>query len=252
MRALSLFSGIGGIDLAAEWAGFETVAFCEYADFPRNVLQKHWPNTPIFKDIKELSRELLEREGVITNDKTIKLAHGGWPCQPYSVAGQLKGKEDDRDLWQEMSRVIDEIRPDWFVGENVANFANMELDRTLSDLESFGYEATTFILPALAVGAEHQRLRTFVVANSYGLDVERCIEIEIPWGREIPRQLHTRSFEEINKRSAVYEPRLCRTYNGFPDQVDRLRALGNAVVPQQVYPIFAAIAEIERQLHLVH
>ncbi len=155
MRALSLFSGIGGIDLAAEWAGIETVAFCEYADFPRKVLNKHWPNVPIFKDVKKLSKSGLEKAGVIDRDKTIKLVHGGFPCQPYSSVGKRKGKDDDRDLWPEMFRIINELRPDWVVGENVANFANMELDRTLFDLENLGYETRTFILPASAVGAWH-------------------------------------------------------------------------------------------------
>ncbi|MFR6673089.1 MAG: DNA cytosine methyltransferase [Enterococcus avium] len=248
MRALSLFSGIGGLDLAAEWAGIETAAFCEYADFPRQVLRKHWPNVPIYKDIRKLNKKILLKDGVIDRDRTIGLVHGGFPCQPYSVSGEQKGKEDDRDLWPEMSRVVEELRPNWVVGENVANFANMELDRTISDLENFDYQTTTFVLPALAVGAEHQRLRTFVVANSYGIDVERCSEIQIPWGGGLSREFHARSFEEINRRSAVYQPRLCRAYNGIPDQVDRVKSLGNAVVPQQAYPIFAAIMEIERMV----
>jgi DNA (cytosine-5)-methyltransferase 1 len=246
VRALSLFSGIGGLDLAAEWAGIETAAFCEYAEFPRKVLKKHWPDVPIYKDIRKLNKKILLKDGVIDRDRTIGLIHGGFPCQPYSVSGEQKGKEDDRDLWPEMSRVVEELRPNWVVGENVANFANMELDRTISDLENFEYQATTFVLPALAVGAEHQRLRTFVIANSYGIDVERCSEIQIPWRRELSRELYARSFEEINRRSAVYQPRLCRAYNGIPDQVDRVKSLGNAVVPQQAYPIFAAIMEIER------
>ncbi|WP_432763384.1 DNA cytosine methyltransferase [Enterococcus casseliflavus] len=111
-----------------------------------------------------------------TEDHKEKLVHGGFPCQPYSSVGKRKGKDDDRDLWPEMFRIINELRPDWVVGENVANFANMELDRTLFDLENLGYETRTFILPASAVGAWHQRSRTFIVANA---DSKRWDSLEV-------------------------------------------------------------------------
>ncbi|MGG5333868.1 DNA cytosine methyltransferase [Enterococcus sp. AZ163] len=302
MRALSLFSGIGGMDLAAEWAGFETVAFCEYVDFPRKVLQKHWPDVPIYKDIRELNKELLMKEGVIDRDRTIKLVHGGFPCQPYSVAGKRLGKADDRDLWPEMFRVIEELQPSWVVGENVANFVNMELERTLIDLESEGYETQSFIIPAAAVDAKHQRNRTFIVAHANSLwESQSQGRIEDIWGRignssEImadteslrSRRLSIGKTEEesrlerngknvahaysqglersnrselespntsrysFEKSEWPVEPRVGRVADGVPNRVDRIRTLGNAVVPQQIYPIFAAIAEIERQLQLVH
>ncbi|MEC0084629.1 DNA cytosine methyltransferase, partial [Paenibacillus alvei] len=88
MRKLSLFSGIGGIDLAAEWAGMNTVAFCEREPFPQKVLRKHWPDTPIYDDVCELTREVLERDGIITNDRTIDIVSAGFPCQPFSLAGK--------------------------------------------------------------------------------------------------------------------------------------------------------------------
>ncbi|WP_052752975.1 YopX family protein [Paenibacillus larvae] len=100
MRKLSLFSGIGGIDLAAKWAGIETVAFCEKEPFPQKVLRKHWPNTPIYDDVCTLTREVLERDGIITRNRTIDLISAGYPCQPFSNAGKRKGKEDFSPLLQ--------------------------------------------------------------------------------------------------------------------------------------------------------
>lgn len=258
MKALSLFSGIGGIDLAAEWAGIDTVAFCEYADFPRQVLKKHWPNVPIFKDVKQLNKELLEKEGVIDQDRTIDIIHGGFPCQPYSSVGKRRGTEDDRDLWPEMFRIIDELRPTWVVGENVANFANMELDRTLSNLESIGYEARTFILPASAVGAWHQRSRTFIVANSNrkrwdSLEIHqksRCWAFcEDSFDQQTRGETRTEAGCILSRATGILaDPsvRIYRNDDGLSEGMDRLKSLGNAVVPQQIFPIFAAITELER------
>lgn len=278
MKALSLFSGIGGMDLAAEWAGIETIAFCEYADFPRAILKKHWPEVPIFKDVKTLNIKSIESEGI--DIESIELIHGGFPCQPYSNAGKLRGKEDDRDLWPEMFRIITEIKPNWVVGENVANFANMELDRTISDLESQGYETTTFVLPACGVDAKHQRFRTFILAYS---DRERYIhrksekystkarkyalsdtapssqvlfntnsirrnEVSFQ-NRVIKNRERKRKFNSTDSIPAGWasEPGVGRVANGISDRVDRIKSLGNAVVPQQVYPIFKAIIEIEKE-----
>lgn len=278
MRALSLFSGIGGIDLAAEWAGIDTVAFCEFADFPREVLKKHWPNVPIFKDVKTLNKEMLEKEGVIDRYRTIDLIHGGFPCQPYSQAGKQRGKEDDRDLWPEMFRIIREIQPTWVVGENVANFANMELDRTLFDLESEGYETSTFVLPACSVDAKHQRFRTFIVAhanskrhfyrqiNQQPTKRRKSSLCDITSSCEVLSDTHSKRRKTLRDESQISsyrkrdwkpspanslparwatEPNVGRVADGVSDRLDRIKSLGNAVVPQQVYPIFEAIMEIE-------
>ncbi|MGQ9028303.1 DNA cytosine methyltransferase [Bacillus licheniformis] len=303
MKSIELFAGIGGIALAAEWAGIDTVAFCEREPFCQKVLQKNFPGVPVFDDVCTLNRQLLEEKGVIEPGGTVDIISGGFPCQPYSIAGKRKGKEDDRDLWPEMFRIIKELRPTWVVGENVANFANMELDRTLFDLESAGYKGQSFIIPACAVDAKHRRDRTFVVAysdsarelqqkrseqkfrdrisnsceaipytNSTGLEGENRSELESSdvtrcspladsenkrdvWRNRLvsnddrstgKRGYHRRGAktDDGGQRWAA-EPDVGRVAHGISNRVDRIKGLGNAVVPQQIYPIFKAIMEQE-------
>ena len=160
---LSLFSGIGGLDMAAEWAGIETIGQCEWAEYPTKVLEKHWPDVPRWKDIRTLTGEsFYERTG----RRTVNIISGGFPCQPFSVAGKQRGKEDDRYLWPEMVRVIKELRPTWIVGENVAGIVRMALPDILSELEACGYRTRTFLIPACAVGARHRRYRVAIVGYS--------------------------------------------------------------------------------------
>ena len=160
---LSLFSGIGGLDLAAEMAGIKTVGQCEWADYPTKVLEKHWPDVPRWRDIRTLTGEIFREK---TGIRSVDIISGGFPCQPFSVAGKRRGKEDDRYLWPEMLRVIQELRPAWVVGENVAGIVNMALDTVLSDLESLGYTCQAFIIPACAVDAAHRRDRCAILAYS--------------------------------------------------------------------------------------
>lgn len=227
----SLFTGIGGIDLAAEWAGFRTVGQCELADYPYKVLCKHWLDVPKWRDIRDVTAEdFYKRTGL----RTVDLISGGFPCQPFSVAGKQKGKRDDRYLWPEMLRVISEIKPAWVLGENVPGIIKIAGRTVCEDLERAGYAVTVFNFEAAAVGAPHRRDRVFFVAHTKSAVSKRI------W----PKQNRTQS-RFANSSWWAVEPRVGRVAHGIPNRVDRIKCLGNAVVPQQVYPILKAIAEIE-------
>lgn len=300
---LSLFSGIGGLDLAAEWSGFRTVGQCEWADYPTKVLEKHWPDVPRWRDIRTLTKESFYDR---TGKRTVDIVSGGFPCQPFSVAGKHRGSEDDRYLWPEMLRVISELRPRWVVGENVAGIVNMALDTVLSDLESQGYAVQAFVIPACGVDAPHKRERVAIVAHSnnerlQGRERESVSECsrervaresstyvadadngggtvrrhgEFPAVEETAggwRNNRGRTAEYVagERRTAQpglgggsdgfsrwmdsvryrwadrsWEFEIPRTAVGIKDRVNRLKCLGNAVVPQQFYPIFRAIHDL--------
>lgn len=347
---LSLFSGIGGLDLAAEWAGFETIGQCEWADYPTKVLEKHWPDVPRWRDIRTLTGEsFYERTGL----RTVDVISGGFPCQPFSVAGKQKGKGDDRYLWPEMLRVIRELTPRWVVGENVPGILRIAAADVISDLEREGYNVAVFDFEAAAVGAPHRRERVFFVANCLrdgyfnrtneeqstktGIDAQRksarrCADVAYAMRdggktRDANQERReTRDTTEPNNHSQVIsdtartmqngsvaraeQTEIARPANGYKrsgedaisdtddglrdnankalctggntinrccgwtaqsrlggmadglsrwldepldvprlttkreHRADRLKCLGNAVVPQQAYPVFAAIAKV--------
>jgi DNA (cytosine-5)-methyltransferase 1 len=162
MKHGSLFSGIGGFDLAADWMGWENIFHCEIAEFPRKILNHYWPNADCHEDIKKT--DFTKYRG------TVDIISGGFPCQPYSAAGKRLGKEDDRHLWPEMLRVIREVKPQWVVGENVRGLLNwnggMVFHEVCADLENIGYEVQAFIIPASGINAPHQRERLWIVANT--------------------------------------------------------------------------------------
>ena len=271
---MSLFSGIGGLDLAAEWAGFETVGQCEWADYPTKVLEKHWPDVPRWRDIRTLTGEDFYAK---TGLRTVDVISGGFPCQPFSTAGYRRGKDDDRYLWPEMLRVIRELKPASVVGENVAGIVSLALDQVLADLEGEGYACQAFIVPAAGVGAWHRRERVAILAYSDSIRQqtgyskvrkknrdETQSTSTLPSGAKKPvSNAESVRFRKMRQGDAAKQPTLrefsarcmrgegwagdepCvgRVANGVPHRVDRIRALGNAVVPQQFYPFFAALAE---------
>lgn len=162
MRHGSLFSGIGGFDLAAEWMGWENVFHCEWMEFPRKVLDYYWPNADSHTDI--CKTDFTKYEG------TVDIISGGFPCQPFSLAGKRKGTSDERYLWHEMLRAIQEIKPTWVIAENVFGITNIDgglvFEQVCLDLEAEGYEVQPFIIPAAAKNAPHRRDRVFFVAYS--------------------------------------------------------------------------------------
>ncbi len=267
---LSLFSGIGGLDIAAEAAGFVTVGQCEWADYPTMVLEKHWPNVPRWRDIRTLTKEsFYARAGI----RTVDIISGGFPCQPFSLSGRRRGKNDDRYLWPEMLRVIQELRPSWVVGENVAGIVSLALDQVLSDLENQGYETRVFIIPACGVDAPHRRDRVAIVAYAQCAERGACQSTgDEPDREDAGREKTASRFRTSGTDGGAWtmahtdpagpqgsqqhgalpgrggwwptEPIVGRVANGVPNRVDRLKCLGNAVVPAQFYPIFQAIFSI--------
>lgn len=243
-----------------------TVGQCEWADYPTKVLEKHWPAVPRWRDIRTLTAEsFYERAGL----RTVDVVSGGFPCQPFSLAGKRRGKDDDRYLWPEMLRVIQEIRPAWVVGENVAGIVNLALDTVLSDLENIGYTCQAIIIPACAVDAAHERKRCAII--SYSDDwcgtTRRNRKLsavdETERGRSDNRG---GAAEYVAGEQRTAEPGLGGVADGVPawmdrywidepdipritakkdHRVDRLRALGNAVYWRQFYPIFRGIMELE-------
>jgi DNA (cytosine-5)-methyltransferase 1 len=233
---LDLFSGIGGFALAAGWAGFETVGFCEIEPYAQAILKKHWPQVPIHTDIREL------RGG-----QRIDLLTGGFPCQPFSSAGKRRGKDDDRYLWPEMFRIIKETNPTWIVGENVAGIINLGLQETITNLEAIGYEVRAFNISALSIDAVHKRERVWIVANSNG-------KRQNLWQKTIDKKKKQRtqnivegcSFREILKEWQGWKstPYICRSDDGIPNRTHRLKGLGNAIVPQVAYQIIKGIRDL--------
>jgi len=193
---LDLFSGIGGFALAAGWAGFTTVGFVEYEDFPKRLLSRRFPNIPIHSDIHDFDA---------TPFRGVDLVTGGFPCQPFSAAGKQRGKEDDRFLWKEMLRVIVEAQPTWVLAENVAGIVNMALDEVLADLEAQDYATGTVILPACAKNALHRRDRVWIIAKRlHDADTDHStMQAEQESQHEWPPDLGGCSEDKLESRSDV-------------------------------------------------
>lgn len=245
----SLFSGIGGFDLAAEWVGWQNRFHCEWNEFGQRILKHYWPNAISYGDITKTDFTI--------HRGTIDVLTGGFPCQPYSLAGKRLGKEDERHLWPEMLRAIHEIAPRYIVGENVAGLLSwnggLVFDEVQTDLEAAGYEIQPVILPACAVNAPHKRERVWFIAHA------RCSE----WQNGLHGQEQGRQTAEFGNsytklgawtQFPITEPTICSGNDGISPELDgitfpkwrneSIKAFGNAIVPQVAYQIFKAI-----QLH---
>ena len=232
-NVLDLFSGIGGFSLGLEQAGMRTAAFCEIDPFCRQILRQHWPNQPIYEDIKQLTARRLNHDGI----PNIDLICGGYPCQPFSVAGRRRGEHDPRHLWPEMYRLIRELRPRWVICENVAGHVELGLDTVLADLDATGYTATPFIIPACAIGAPHRRDRVWIVAHSRRI---RLVE-----------KAATRISPNVSDSPLCWDlptPFTVRSNDGIPAWMERTKALGNAVVPHIPAIIGRAILAHDEQV----
>ncbi len=265
MKVLDLFSGIGGFSLGLERAGMQTVAFCEPNKFCQAVLHKHWPDVPIYEDVRDLSATRLVNDGI-----QFDVICGGFPCQDISVAGKGAGLAGERSgLWWEYHRLIAETRPSWVIAENVAALRHRGLDDVLRSLAEIGYDAEWHCIPASAVGAPHQRDRIWIVAcppqlqrdvgdNNSRISLEGesvsklgnggwSADVADTNGTRWQRSQETRNDAEVwtqstnqlitgcggvSGRNWEIEPSVGRVANGVPNRLDRLKALGNAVVPQ--------------------
>jgi DNA (cytosine-5)-methyltransferase 1 len=318
---VDLFSGIGGFALAAQWAGFRTIAFCEIDKYCRKVLAKNFPNSSgirrLQRDEVEEGQQSSERREAFnefdafdsvrihsnifdfdgTKYRGCDLLTGGFPCQPFSVAGKRRGTADDRALWPQMFRVISEARPAWVLGENVPGIIPMELDNVLSDLDGIGYATRPFVIPACAVDARHRRDRVWIVAKSEterfqgqwpsgqqesyphgqaGLSMcegavpadsdrepqrwpaiarsERCEWLPEPDVRGVVNGLSPKLDGALNEQIGANqceqalawpeEPSTPRVATGVKNRVDRLKGLGNAIVPQVAYEILKGIYDM--------
>lgn len=231
MKLLDLFSGIGGFSLAASWLGVETVGFVEIDPWCQRVLAKNFPGVPIHGDIKTFDGHAYQGVDIIT---------GGFPCQPYSVAGKRGGADDDRAIWPEMLRVIDESRPRYVLGENVPSLIKMGLDGVYDDLEAIGYTVRSFCIPAGAVQAPHRRERLWIVAHRHGEgERESSIPREEQWMGSADRP------SEPIRISWPAGPGVLRRDHGVSRRLDRVAGLGNAIVPQVAYEIMRVMLEDE-------
>jgi DNA (cytosine-5)-methyltransferase 1 len=248
MRHLDLFSGIGGFALAARWMGWQTVAFCEIEPYPQAVLRKHWPDVPIFDDVRTLNATELEGLG------RIDLITGGFPCTDISSAGKkagIKGKHSG--LWSEFARIVGEIRPDYVVVENVADLLYRGVGEVLGDLATLGYDAEWHCIPATCVGAPFSgtgRDRVWIVAISdkrrrdwarLSREARGQSLVSSTWG-------HSGGGRLCDAEPSKWEsqPGIPRVADGVPNRVDRIRALGNAIVPQVAFQIFQSIEDVSR------
>ncbi len=240
LAVLDLFSGIGGFTLGLQRAGMHTTAFCEADPFARSVLHQHWPHVPCYPDIRTLGATTLLRDGIAPPD----LICGGFPCQDISAAGGGAGLAGGRSaLWFEMLRLVSECRPNWVVVENSPALRVRGADRLLGGLEAAGYACWPFVVGAAHAGAPHRRQRVFILAHAQGARLEMRLHGATP----------TAPGSRVERRGRwPAEPGVGRVVDGLPTGLDRrgerrarLKALGNAVVPEVAVAVGAAILSVQ-------
>jgi DNA (cytosine-5)-methyltransferase 1 len=227
VNVLDLFSGIGGFSLGLERAGMRTTAFCEINPYCRRALAKHWPSVPIYEDVRTLTAEHLARDGI-----SVDLICGGFPCQDISSAGKRVGIEGERSgLWSEYIRLIREVRPRYVIVENVADLLHRGMGTVLGDLASSGYDAEWRCLSASFVGLPQSRPRVWIVAYPCGSGLPADDE-RITCGPQVVGWLNDDRLGAAQLAAQACAARAWRSDDGIPGWVDRMLALGNAVVPQ--------------------
>lgn len=266
MRHGSLFSGFGGFDLAAELIGWENIFHCEVKEFCRTILKYYWSNAASYKDIRDT--DFTPYRG------RVDVVSGGFPCQPYSVAGLRKGKKDNRHLWPEMLRAVKEIQSAWVVGENVRGLVNwnggLVFDEVQADLEACGYEVLPFEIPAVAIGADHLRERVWFIAHSGSVgrkDIQsntegRANKIVNTEGRWSPVEWRDKEANVLDPSRNTFlrfqemygQPPIYNVDDGLPFELDGITvpkwieesctAAGNAIHPGVAFEIFKAIEQI--------
>ena len=272
LNVLDLFSGIGGFSVGLEATGkFKTIGFCEQDKFCQKVLRKHWSDVPIYEDIKKLDGRKIKADVLV----------GGFPCQSFSIAGKQKGKDDERYLWDEMFRVIKEVQPKWIIGENVSNLINISDGQILqgihNDLESQGFEVQTFNISASSQGAWHKRSRIWIVAantnprlcigenkkiQTRGVAFNNGSSSDVTNSDKLRTQVQTqRKYTSIKISGSTSKESWWETFSKFyriPDglqfgldrhRTNRIKALGNSIVPQIVTEIGNAIIAAEKEMN---
>jgi len=244
LKHIDLFSGIGGFALAAKWMNWETICFCEKEPFCQKLLAQNFPNTPIWDDITTLKGEWIKQYINESNDDIILT--GGFPCQPASHSGKRLGTKDTRWLWQEQLRVVQEIRPRFIIGENVTGILSLEdgkpFERICTSLEDEGYNVQPFVLPACSKGTEHKRERVFILAYATCIGLQESLE-----GLKQNSYSCTKAPNLINSLDFITRNVIernsgdLRTGDGLPNWMDRIKGLGNAVVPQLIFELYKII-----------
>lgn len=284
MAHVDLCSGIGGFALGFEWAELsKPVLFCDIEPWSRQILAKHWPDVPIADDVKELANDPTRIIHAIGDRRSILSC--GYPCQPFSQAGQRRGSEDDRHIWPEIFSIVQQVRPDWLICENVSGHITMGLNEVLSDLaDKANYAVQTFHLGAVSVDARHRRMRIWIVARNVADTQSLFSNVGREHTEQSKRQVSKlgerggkinvadtdskrlqgqwREHEFVSEREAEHsvgssgeevrareywkpEPPVGRVAHGIPRRVDRLKGLGNAIVPQIAMRIGQTIKAVE-------